>query len=203
MSNEGTDATAIRRNLQTRQDRNRLARAALEEVAAATIRREPVHVHCAGKGCSTRLATVFEFNDGQLLFVSKIAERPVDGLQWPPWFRDQMLAQLADAPDASHDDEFLIRSYAQWKTGQPLRSDARQRWRVLESSFYSDLLTLPNDFGDGWKPALWVRCGEHPGSVQAIDRMMVMAAVASAQRSGKRAKLLARPKIPPDAPSLG
>lgn len=182
----------LRRNLWTRRERARIAAAALDEVQAADRSLEPVHVFCGAKRCTTRVATVFELPGPRSIFVSKIKEQPVDDLEWPPWFRDRMLAGLLDAAGAE-DDELLWRTADEWLRAEPRRSEERQRWRVLGFSVHADVLTLPPGLGDGWQPALWVRCDEHPGGAQALDRTEVAAAARAARSTGRRQQLRCHP----------
>lgn len=116
-----------------------------------------VIVRCPQKGCSRPLAMTFPTPAGPL-FVSRIKERPRDEIEWPPWFREEMLRSSAEMPDDELDLHFQ-----QWSAQGAFVPEGaeRQQWRPLGESRIIDLIERPPE-PDGWLPALWVRCKDHP-----------------------------------------
>lgn len=119
-----------------------------------------------------------------MLFVSRISWMVSDQLNLRPWAYRQ---RLIDLEPLCGSDDMLMKEVADLdqKAAGVLPGPLRPRWLVdVPPSFiHDDLMIVAPDV---IRPALWVRCPDHPADAHALDRSRLVAQTRKAAAAKSR-----------------
>lgn len=129
--------------------------------------------HRGGK-TGPKCAEVYKVTSSLLLFISRIAWRPQDQVQAPPWEVEHFLgAGISDDGFRllMDDDAVLDRVLSQHST-QPESADVPGDGRWARKRGPREIVALVTPDADP-PVGLWVRCPAHPGSPELLTRQQL------------------------------